>query len=289
MKKSTLVHLRFPFSFFLMPVFLFALSVSGAGLSGQAILIFFILHFLVYPASNGYNSYYDKDEESIGGVENPPEVSDELWWVALGLDTLAVGLSLLINWVFAGAVLLYGLVSRAYSYDKIRLKKYPYLSWLTIGVFQGGFTLLMVCWGVQISPSWSILVEAHIWQAALLSTCMLLGSYPMTQVYQHKEDGRRGDRTLSLLLGIRGTFMFTATVFGAVSVAYFFYFWKYEGLYWAVVFELALLPVLVYFFSWFYAVWKDEDRANFKATMRLNLISAICLNLFFFSNWLLHW
>lgn len=289
MKKSTFIHLRFPFSFFLMPVFLFALSVSGVGLNWQVALVFFILHFLVYPASNGYNSYYDKDEESIGGIEHPPQVSDELWWVALGLDALAVALSFLINWVFAGAVLLYSLVSRAYSYDKIRLKKYPYLSWLTIGIFQGAFTLLMVCWGVQAVPSWQIFSEPPIWQAALLSTCMLLGSYPMTQVYQHQEDGRRGDRTLSLLLGIRGTFLFTASIFGAVSVAYFFYFWRYEGFYWAVGFELALLPVLVYFFSWFYAVWKEASRANFKSTMRLNLISAVCLNSFFFSNWFWHW
>ena len=37
----------------------------------NAALIFVILHILVYPASNGYNSYMDRDEGSIGGLKNP--------------------------------------------------------------------------------------------------------------------------------------------------------------------------------------------------------------------------
>ena len=78
MKKSTLLHLRIPFSFFLLPVFLFAAAIVDVFDWGNFWMLFFILHFLVYPASNGYNSYFDKDEESIGGLKNPPKVSKEL-------------------------------------------------------------------------------------------------------------------------------------------------------------------------------------------------------------------
>ena len=39
---------------------------------------------------------------------------------------------------------------------------------------------------------------------AILSSLLLFGSYPMTQIYQHEEDARRGDKTLSLKLGIQG-------------------------------------------------------------------------------------
>ncbi len=283
MKKSTWIHLRIPFSFFLMPVFLFALSVASQPVLWKSLLVFVLLHLLVYPASNAYNSYYDKDEESIGGIENPPPVSAELWWVSILLDGAAVLLALLIDVYFAGAILLYGLVSKAYSYDKIRLKKYPLTSWLTIGVFQGAFTFWMVYWGVSASAVWGDLWSGEVLYAALLTTVMLLGSYPMTQVYQHREDSKRGDRTLSLLLGVKGTFWFTNIVFGAVSVAYFFYFWHYQGFLWAVCFELALLPVLLYFFVWFYRVLLDEQAADYKSTMRLNLISAICLNVYFMS------
>ena len=48
---------------------------------------------------------------------------------------------------------------------------------------------------------------------ALLTTMMLMSAYPITQVYQHKEDRERGDFTLSLSLGILGTFHFTAFAF----------------------------------------------------------------------------
>ena len=35
-------------------------------------------------------------------------------------------------------------------------------------------------------------------------------AYPMTQIFQHEED-KRGDETLSLKLGIKGTFLVEST------------------------------------------------------------------------------
>ena len=65
--QSSWLHLRIHFSFFLLPIFLFSLSLSP-NLSGERILwVFIILHLILYPASNGYNSYFDKDEKSIEG------------------------------------------------------------------------------------------------------------------------------------------------------------------------------------------------------------------------------
>lgn len=72
LQTSTWLHLRIPFSFFLMPVFLFAVSISPEPALWRTVLVFFITHFLLYPASNGFNSYYDKDENSIGALEKPP-------------------------------------------------------------------------------------------------------------------------------------------------------------------------------------------------------------------------
>lgn len=62
--------LRIPFSFFLMPLFLFAYSLAETVVHYKALFSFLIIHFLVYPASNGYNSFVDRDEESIGGLES---------------------------------------------------------------------------------------------------------------------------------------------------------------------------------------------------------------------------
>ena len=84
--KSTITLLRVPFSFFLMPVFFLALSQVPHINYEKALLVFVILHLVMYPASNGYNSYMDRDEESIGMLEKPPGVTRQLYYVTLALD-----------------------------------------------------------------------------------------------------------------------------------------------------------------------------------------------------------
>lgn len=280
MKKSTLLHLRIPFSFFLLPVFLFAAAVLQNFEWANFLLVFFILHFLLYPASNGYNSYFDKDEQSIGGLKSPPKVSKQLYNTSLALDVLALALGLLISIEFSVMLLVYGLVSKAYSHPSIRLKKMPIIGWLAAGVFQGYFTVLMTCLGLG-DLTMSDLMDVRIQLAGALSTMLLFGSYPMTQVYQHEEDGRRGDKTISLMLGIRGTFHFTA-IFFSISVALYVWFFLtfYDSLT-AVLFVASLLPVLAFFLVWYFQVRNDPANADFERTMRLNMLSGLCLNLFF--------
>lgn len=280
MKKSTLLHLRIPFSFFLLPVFLFASAIVQHFDWWKFALIFFILHGLLYPASNGYNSYFDKDEQSIGGLKNPPKVSKELYNVSLIFDLIALVLGLLISPWFVLFLLVYGLVSKAYSHPAIRLKKYPTIGWIAAGVFQGYFTVLMVALGLS-AEGIQVIFELKVQCAAILSTLLLFGSYPMTQVYQHEEDAERGDRTISLLLGIPGTFHFTGLFFGfSVSMFIWFFMYFYSQIE-ALVFVGSLSPVLGFFSYWYLQIRKNHSHADFDNTMRLNLISALCLNGFF--------
>src|SRR6478609_11071026 len=138
--SSSWLHLRIPFSYFLLPVFLFSLSVSPNITEKSLLWTFLIVHFFLYPASNGYNSYFDKDEKSIGGLKNPPPVNKGLYQLSLLLDLLAVVLAFIkVNALFAAMIFIYGFISKAYSHPSIRLKKYPFGSWLLIFVFQGFF------------------------------------------------------------------------------------------------------------------------------------------------------
>jgi len=283
-KKSTLLHLRFPFSFFLLPVFLLACAISGEFNTHNTLLCFFILHFLVYPASNGYNSYFDKDEDSIGGLKNPPRVSKELYWMSLLLDGIALALGLLISSVFTLMILIYGLISKAYSHPSIRLKKYPIAGWLSAGFFQGYFTLILSVIAIQDAKIIETL-QPSLQIPAMLSSVLLLGSYPMTQVYQHDEDGRRGDYTISRRLGILGTFHFTALAFTLATLGFIFYFYEYFGTTQALLFPAFLSPVLVYFSIWYLKVRKNANAADYHATMRLNLISSLMLNAYFIYLW----
>src|SRR5688500_17811307 len=91
--RSSWLHLRIPFSFFLLPIFLFSLSLSPNFNGPRMLWVFLIVHFLLYPASNAYNSYFDKDEKSIGGLKNPPPVKKGLYFLALTFDIVAIVLS----------------------------------------------------------------------------------------------------------------------------------------------------------------------------------------------------
>src|ERR1700750_3397600 len=103
-----------------MPVYWFALSQVNNINRQDAILVFIILHLLVYPASNGYNSYMDRDTGSIGGIKNPLQPTKQLFYVTVAMDVMSIALSFLITPLFAIGILLYILASRAYSYRNIR-------------------------------------------------------------------------------------------------------------------------------------------------------------------------
>ncbi|WP_428658598.1 UbiA family prenyltransferase [Runella sp.] len=275
--KNILLHLRIPFSFFLLPIFLFALSQSLHPDTAKAWWVFLILHFLLFPASNAYNSYYDKDEGSIGLLETPPPVSKELFYVAWALDSIA----LVLGWLFVGKLfalylLIYGLISKAYSHPLIRLKKYPILSWGIVTIFQGALTYMAVYQAINQLTSFEPLVSQ--WMPALVCTSNLLAIYPLTQVYQHEEDAKRGDMTMSRLLGIKGTFInacFWLLLSGGGYLGYFGFTLP------LLLLVILLFPLLAFFGWWTWKVWQDERNANFKNTMWLNLLASVCLNVFF--------
>ncbi|SNC75112.1 1,4-dihydroxy-2-naphthoate octaprenyltransferase [Hymenobacter gelipurpurascens] len=286
--RRALPLLRIPFSVYLMPVYWFGLSALREPFSiGRAVAVFVVLHLLAYPASNGYNSYYDRDEDSIGGLKHPPKVSPELLHLVWLFDALAVLGSLWLSWWFGALVIGYLLVSKAYSFEGIRLKKYPLLSTLVVIVFQGAYTFLMTQIGVGASST-----EIHTPQnllLALVSSLFLCGSYPLTQVYQHQEDSRRGDQTLSLRLGVRGTFVFAGLglLAGAATLAVA-YIWRQE-LPNLLIFLIATGPVVVLFLGWARAVWQNPAAASFERTMRMNQVSSLCLSAAFLLMLLRHW
>jgi 4-hydroxybenzoate polyprenyltransferase len=280
-KISSWKHLRIPFSYYLLPVFLFALAFTPNLDPQRLLLVFVTLHLFIYPSSNGYNSYFDKDEKSIGGLKHPPKVTLGLYHLSLVFLLLGLATGLMISWEFSSMLLAYSLVSMAYSHPKVRIKKYPYLSWIIAGLFQGYFTFCMAYAGLS-DFGWAVMLQPHVIWPGLLTSGMLWASYPLTQIYQHEEDAKRGDITLSLKLGIRGTFLF-ASIFFLVAGAAFCYFFLERGQPTAFYyFLLALLPVVIYFFIWFrFALLSETKYVTYAWVMWMNRISATALNLFF--------
>jgi len=282
-----LKHLRLHFSLLLMPVFLFAISQIKEINIIDAITLFLILHLLIYPASNIFNSFYDRDEGSVGGLKNPPPSNIKMLWLANLLDIIAITASaLLINFNEILPILVYIIVSRLYSYRPIRLKKYPYIGFLTIFLFQGALTYYMT---TRLSSQyntigclpafWKSPQEASLF--AMLATSFQIGAiYPLTQIYQHESDLADGVTTLSYKLGYRGTFIFAGIMFGIATLFYYLHF-KQTYINSFYLFTAVQVPIIGYFVYWASKVWKDTNYADYKHTMYMNVIAAVVLNLFF--------
>ena len=274
--RSTIQLLRFHFSFFLVPVYLFALSQVTNINWHTAFFVFLILHMLVYPSSNGYNSYMDKDETPIGGLSKPLQPTKQLFKITLLMDFLAIIFSIFISTIFAAGVLTYILASRAYSYRGIRLKRFPVTGFLAVFIFQGALIFFITYHACSVDQTLSVPI------LPLIISSLLIGAlYPLTQIYQHKEDIKDGVKTLSYVLGKKGTFIFSMTLFLFATILIYFLFEQNSNLKYFYLYLLVFLPTVLFFLDWMYRVWMNDSAADFKHSLRMNILCTLCTTIFF--------
>jgi 1,4-dihydroxy-2-naphthoate octaprenyltransferase len=200
----------------------------------------------------------------------------QLFYVSVVMDAVAVLLSLFLSIVFAAGVLLYVLASRAYSYRGIRLKKYPVIGFLTVFVFQGALVFLLSYHAAAYYPI------AEVPLLPLVLSSLLIGAlYPLTQIYQHEEDHRDGVITISYLLGKRATFLFSMGLFLGATAGMYLLFQQQGKPNYFFLYLLYLLPVVLFFLYWMSRVWRDGKAADFKNSLRMNLLSTLCTTAFF--------
>ena len=280
--RAVWLHLRLPFSVYLLPVCLFAMTlVPGVNSWPTAIWVLLIIHVLMYPAANTFNSYYDKDEGSVNGLENPPPVDSTLFWVSMALEGLALLGGLFVNIPFVVFILVYGAFMKAYSHPAIRIKKRPVASWLLISTFQGGFVCLMTYATLHDMSLWELIItptEIKLWLGVLISFLNILALYPVTQVYQHAEDAGRGDLTISRLMGVRGTFV-NAWLCLLASGVCFLVFYQAQWPFWLMV--SLLVPGVVYLAVLTYRVWQNPAAADYRAAMWMTRLTGWGMNIFF--------
>lgn len=281
--RSTIQLLRFRFSYYLMPVFFFALSFIADINWEHVISAFILIHLLLYPASNGYNSFMDRDTESIGGIENPMQPTKELFYVTLVMDIAGSLLSFFISWQFALAYVFYILCSRMYSYRGIRLKRFPLIGYITVILNQGALIFAMVYHASDKNATVQVPLQGLVAAGFLIG-----GFYPITQIYQHKSDTKDGVQTISMLLGKRGTFIFCAAMYAIAFSVLFFYYNAANRLTSFFILQIFFVPVIVYFIHWMLQVFKNENAADFKNTMRMNMLAGTCTNLAFITLIILH-
>ena len=231
---------------------------------------------MVYPSSNGYNSYMDKDTTPIGGVKNPLQPTKQLFWVTLTMDIAAIVISCIVSLYFAAGILLYILASRAYSYRGIRVKKFPFSGYLLVVIFQGALVFFLSYHGSSINKTLDIPLLPMI-----AASCLIGGYYPLTQIYQHAEDARDGVITISYMLGKKRTFIFCGIVFATATLCMYLTFWRNNTMEQFWVFVICMSPVLVFFSRWAFFVWKDERNANYRSSLTMNILAAACTTICF--------
>lgn len=276
--KNTIKLLRFPFSFFLLPVSLFSFYYIHPAFNVNLVLVILIWHLLVFPASNGFNSYNDQDEGPIGGLAAPPKPTKSLFYVANVMDLTAIALSFLLNIPFAVFVMLYILFSRLYSYRKIRIKQYPIGGFAVVFIFQGAW---IFCANIIALGSTQLFSNPTIIFSAIACSFFIATVYPLTQIYQHDADKEDGVNTLSIVLGKKGTFLFSGIMFFLATVFIFLSFESVQQLTNFWIFNFIMLPSTVFFLSWAYLAVKKDALVNFKNTMIMLVLSSLSLNLYF--------
>lgn len=279
---QALILLRIHFSFFLLPVFMFAASLTDEPDLWRLLWIAIVLHLFLYPASNAYNSYMDQDEGPIGGIKNPPKAGKLVFWLSVLFNIIGLALS----WFMLGQLetyllAAYVIASLAYSWKGIRIKRYAIPGFLTVVLFQGAFIYAFTfIFGQRVDPTLAI-QQINFFFPLIVSTLLMAGVYPMTQVYQHQADKQAGDHTLSLLLGIRGTFEFCAYAFLVAFALLGYHFISSFQSHLFYLFVLFNFPTLAFFLWWAQKVWADPSQANFRYTMMLNKTSSFALVLYF--------
>ncbi|MBF2054326.1 MAG: hypothetical protein IGS03_12815 [Candidatus Sericytochromatia bacterium] len=269
--RDTLILLRLPFSLFLLPVYLLALNLSAQPDASTALALFVLLHGLVYPASNGYNSLVDRDTTPIGGLAAPPPPPALLGRVVWLMDLLALGWAGWLGGQTLLGVALFIAASRAYSAPWPRLKRLPWISFWLVALGQGSITFWTVWASLNPQAPWSLLTTF----GALAAGALVGAAYPLSQIYQHAEDAERGDLTLSRLLGVRGTLLFSAGAFGlggALLLALFG--WRDS-----ILLLMCSLPGLLAFVHFAWQTWQEPERVGHAGVMRVQVFNTLGLNL----------
>jgi 4-hydroxybenzoate polyprenyltransferase len=163
------------------------------------------------------NSSFDRDDGDIAFLHNPPAPPRHLALFAILLIAAGFAVSLQLPSTYRRLYLVCVVMSIAYSVPPVRLKAVAGMDWV-INMIGFGTLTPYAAWAISGRP-----LDGPLAPVLWSFTPLFAALYPLTQLYQMDEDRARGDRTLALRLGARGSLtvaIFCATVaFGMLAMA----------------------------------------------------------------------
>jgi 4-hydroxybenzoate polyprenyltransferase len=169
---------------------------AHAGMLAAGIVVWVVL---LNGGTLALNSAFDRDVGDIGYLDAPPPPPAHLAGWGFGLMLAGQGLALPLPRPFAIAYAVCFALSVAYSVPPLRLKAVAGADWV-INMVGFGAVTPYAGWSLTGMP----LTSAGAWALGGF-TPLFASLYPLTQLYQLEEDRLRGDRTLALMLGARGS------------------------------------------------------------------------------------
>ncbi len=250
------IHLRLHYQFFIL---------SGGYLMGGLLVAepdwvtfwfqFINVHVLLFGGATVFNSWHDKDEGPIGGLQNPPKMKKWMRDLSLILQFAGLLWALLAGYFYSGFYLLSILLFWLYSTPVARWKGRPLLSLLAIGISTGTNSLIMGALAAGAGP------DALIIFAGIGTAFMILSLYPVSQIYQIADDRKRGDITFASEYGLDGVRWFNALTFIlGVAIITFVLYYLYRPL--SMVFLVIGILVWLILLWWIRTLSMDRDQYN---------------------------
>jgi 1,4-dihydroxy-2-naphthoate octaprenyltransferase len=122
---------------------------------------------------------------------------------------------------------------------------------------------------------------------AIAAALLILGSYPLTQVFQIAEDARRGDRTIAVAWGAPAAFRLALVCQALGGMAFAAVLHDLYGWPDAVLVGLGVLAQMAAVAMWSQRFDARDVLGGYRAAMRLNAASAAALTLYLLARLLL--
>lgn len=281
--RDLVIHLRLHFQLLLAPIYLWGFYLADGRIDLAFGLGFLAFHLFLYGGTTAYNSYYDRDEGPVGGLEKPPPVTELLLPFSWGMQLMGVLLAAFVNLPLLVLYLVIMGMGIAYSHPRTRWKARPFGGLLTVGVGQG--ILAGLAGWVTAQPD--LLQMRWIDGLGILAIALVtVGFYPLTQIYQIEEDAARGDITFAVWAGSRGVFRFAIPLLAGAAILLIGVIVLTMGWWAGLLVGAVYVWLLVALLRWASQYDEQDVLANFRYIMRIYQISSggflllLCLHLF---------
>lgn len=208
-----LLHLRLHYQLLILSGgFLLGGFLSGEMETGRFWFQFLNVHILLFGGATAFNSWWDKDTGPIGGLKRPPKMTRWMHPVSLLLMFAGLAFATRAGFVYTLIFFISLVLFWLYSTPLYRWKSDPHLSLIAIGISTGFNSVFMGTLAAGGAISGKVLL------GATGASLILLSLYPVSQIFQFREDSARNDRTFALTYGVDGIKKFYLTSFIAGSV-----------------------------------------------------------------------